>query len=368
MNKIIIAVLSFLSISAKAQFVEADYTMSKGLQKGISIQINELTNEIAKNAFHQVVISKDPAAIQTLNANNELFYDNVTISSIAPVVIDIYAKYNDVNKELVLFADMGNAFVSASTSQTAAIGMQQLGVEIKNKALVLIKQFNLDSTKRYLALLQLDLDNVNTALKSNKKEVKNDTKDAAKDEKKAAKTETKLNETTTTKTEVENNLTTKTQEVANFPLEQMKAEIKTKEKAIKKEKKATKKLVKSNTKAEAKKAKLQAAIDANNKQIATNRAVITTDSNSVVANKKRIEDFDLKGRKKEIKKLDKKKDKLADKQSQQQADIEEKKKDAEAKKGNVEKTAKEIEELKAKQVKLETEIEQVKAKLKALEN
>ncbi|NQW43577.1 MAG: hypothetical protein HQ463_09125 [Bacteroidetes bacterium] len=47
--------------------------------------------------FHKVA-PKDASAMQTNNANGEIFYDNITVTSITPTVIDLYSKYIDSKK------------------------------------------------------------------------------------------------------------------------------------------------------------------------------------------------------------------------------------------------------------------------------
>lgn len=367
--KKVIVLFSLISIFTSnnlfSQFVEVEINSSKGLKKGLKIEVQGLSKEVAYQTSTEYVVEKDNKAIPSYTSLNELFFDNANLSIITPASIDLYFVFQSNDKSLVVLIDNGNDFVSSSGQPNLALNMQKLCGELKQKLEIAVKNNYNDSIKKNIAKLEAELDLINQEIKSTGKEIKSDTKSAQKDEKTATKTEEKLIETNKTKAETENNLNTKKAEYDAFPLADLQNEIKTKNKTIKKTKKANKKLAKANLKKQNQIAKLQNEINTNNGTIKSNQTTITNDSSTVVTNEKKIEDFNPKARKKELKKLEGKKEKLEDKTKKQEEKITENKQEAEQKKKEAEQASQKQEELKKKQEELKSKIEIEKAKIKS---
>ncbi len=367
MKKIWSILIVFICVNANAQFSETEINFSKGTQKGLVITANEMNQVLAFKALNEVLKAKDANVTSVPVGTSELMFDNINLPNISPALVDAYGVYNSGANQLVFLIDIGGTFINALNNPTLALQMQQMAKEIKLKLESTIKTAKTDSLKQELALLKAELDKVNSQLSDAQKEVKSETKDINKNEKQVSKTEQKLNETNVKKEENQSKLNQKESEMNAFPLEQLQNEIKDKNKAIKKNRKAARKLAKKNLKIQEKINDLNTSLSKNKESINTFNSAISTDSNQVAANEKRIEEFDVKGRKKEIKKLGKKQDKLEDKASSQATKIEESKQETQQKTQNKEAAASQIDTLKAKQAELQEKINQLNAKLKSLE-
>lgn len=393
------------SISTNAQFDEVSINMSKGNQRGLKIKSNQLTKDIAFQAVTEVLTEKNANTVAVFNSDDEIFFNNLSLPLISPLKCFVYGIFSSLDSSLIICVGNEEKMINSNNSLSEMLGVQSFCLEIKRTIDNISKAQNIDSIKAKINRLETEYKNVSEEIDKLKRVVKTDTKEAAKDEKSAIKTNEQQKYTVSEIEQTNINITNQEKALNEFPLEQLNNEIKFKNSNISSNRKMIKKLAKSNRKLtdriinertevevnkrliassqnntkelkklnkaqlkhEGKINKYQSQIDFNNQNIQLKRIEIRNDSIVVVQNEKKIEDFDVKGRQREINKLKNKKQDLEKKNVKQQTKIENSTTEADLKRKEADAAQSKTDTLIKEQQRIKIQIDALKEELKILQ-
>jgi len=401
-------ILFFLISSAftvNAQFNEVNINMSKGLQSGLKIKVPNLNKEIAFQGVTEVLSDKNSALVPVFNSEEEIFFTNLSLPLVSNLKCALYGIFLNQDSSFVICVATEEKMINSNNSLKEMIGVQSLCLEVKKQIEKIIKAQNIDSLKFKISQLEIQYQKVSDDIDKLKRVVKTDNKDAAKDEKSAIKTNEQSKLTVSEIEQTKQNIARQQKEINEFPLDQLKNENKFKNGNISSNRKMIKKLGKSNRKLtnkiiderteievnkqlitsakdnvkelkklnksqlkhESKINKYQSQIDFNNQNIQLKRVEINNDSIVVRRNEKKMEDFDIKGRQREVNKLISKQQDLEKKNQKQKTKIESSTAEAELKRKEAEAAQAQSNALVTKQQSLKAEIELLKSELRLLE-
>ncbi len=406
--KIKLLILSFavlFALTGFSQFVETEINTSKGLQKGIKIQVDSLNKEISFQALTDYFLENNPDKIAGFTSAGEIYFQNVIIKTISEKPSDILGVFDTINQSFIILLYNDSRFINSNNSLSEYQNFQGFGILIKKKIAFLIKQKEKEVLKSKIAVLEKQKSELNSQLKYLNKDTKTDIKGAKKDDRTIENTNQKLASTEREKQNIQNSIVQKEKEINEFPLNDLNAEIKAKNKLIKSNQKNINKLSKKNYKHREKLMLLSAQkivndsqkvlykdqtkelkkldkasyklidgineikneTNANNDIIAKSRIDIVNDSLNVANNQNKIDLFDMKGKQKELKKLKKSNEKLAGKANKQKEKIDNTQTEADLKRKEAEEQQKKIDVINVQINSLDLEIEAIKVKLKQLE-
>lgn len=407
--KFIQSIILFFFISSaftiNAQFNEVNINMSKGMQSGLKIKVPNLNKEIAFQGVTEVLSDKNSALVPVFNSEEEIFFTNLSLPLVSNLKCALYGIFLNQDSSFVICVATEEKMINSNNSLKEMIGVQSLCLEVKKQIDKIIKAQNIDSLKHKIAQLEIQYQKVSDDIDKLKRVVKTDNKDAAKDEKSAIKTNEQSKLTVSEIEQTKQNIARQQKEINEFPLDQLKNENKFKNGNISSNRKMIKKLAKSNKKVtnkiiderteievnkqlitsakdnvkelkklnksqlkhESKINKYQSQIDFNNQNIRLKRVEINNDSIVVRRNEKKMEDFDIKGRQREVNKLISKQQDLEKKNQKQKTKIETSTAEAELKRKEAEAAQAQSNALVTKQQSLKAEIELLKSELRLLE-
>ncbi len=407
--KFIQSIILFFFISSaftiNAQFNEVNINMSKGMQSGLKIKVPNLNKEIAFQGVTEVLSDKNSALVPVFNSEEEIFFTNLSLPLVSNLKCALYGIFLNQDSSFVICVATEEKMINSNNSLKEMIGVQSLCLEVKKQIDKIIKAQNIDSLKHKIAQLEIQYQKVSDDIDKLKRVVKTDNKDAAKDEKSAIKTNEQSKLTVSEIEQTKQNIARQQKEINEFPLDQLKNENKFKNGNISSNRKMIKKLAKSNKKLtnkiiderteievnkqlitsakdnvkelkklnksqlkhESKINKYQSQIDFNNQNIRLKRVEINNDSIVVRRNEKKMEDFDIKGRQREVNKLISKQQDLEKKNQKQKTKIETSTAEAELKRKEAEAAQAQSNALVTKQQSLKAEIELLKSELRLLE-
>lgn len=393
------------AFTVNAQFNEVNINMSKGLQSGLKIKVPNLNKEIAFQGVTEVLSDKNSALVPVFNSEEEIFFTNLSLPLVSNLKCALYGIFLNQDSSFVICVATEEKMINSNNSLKEMIGVQSLSLEVKKQIEKIIKAQNIDSLKHKISLLEIQYQKVSDDIDKLKRVVKTDNKDAAKDEKSAIKTNEQSKLTVSEIEQTKLNIARQQKEINEFPLDQLKNENKFKNGNISSNRKMIKKLGKSNRKLtnkiiderteievnkqlitsakdnvkelkklnksqlkhESKINKYQSQIDFNNQNIQLKRVEINNDSIVVRRNEKKMEDFDIKGRQREVNKLISKQQDLEKKNQKQKTKIETSTAEAELKRKEAEAAQAQSNALVTKQQSLKAEIELLKSELRLLE-
>lgn len=407
--KFIQSIILFYFISTtftiNAQFNEVNINMSKGMQSGLKIKVPNLNKEIAFQGVTEVLSDKNSALVPVFNSEEEIFFTNLSLPLVSNLKCALYGIFLNQDSSFVICVATEEKMINSNNSLKEMIGVQSLCLEVKKQIDKIIKAQNIDSLKHKISQLEIQYQKVSDDIDKLKRVVKTDNKDAAKDEKSAIKTNEQSKLTVSEIEQTKQNIARQQKEINEFPLDQLKNENKFKNGNISSNRKMIKKLAKSNKKLtnkiiderteievnkqlitsakdnvkelkklnksqlkhESKINKYQSQIDFNNQNIRLKRVEINNDSIVVRRNEKKMEDFDIKGRQREVNKLITKQQDLEKKNQKQKTKIETSTAEAELKRKEAEAAQAQSNALVTKQQSLKAEIELLKSELRLLE-
>ncbi len=407
--KFIQSIILFYFISTtftiNAQFNEVNINMSKGMQSGLKIKVPNLNKEIAFQGVTEVLSDKNSALVPVFNSEEEIFFTNLSLPLVSNLKCALYGIFLNQDSSFVICVATEEKMINSNNSLKEMIGVQSLCLEVKKQIDKIIKAQNIDSLKHKISQLEIQYQKVSDDIDKLKRVVKTDNKDAAKDEKSAIKTNEQSKLTVSEIEQTKQNIARQQKEINEFPLDQLKNENKFKNGNISSNRKMIKKLAKSNKKLtnkiiderteievnkqlitsakdnvkelkklnksqlkhESKINKYQSQIDFNNQNIQLKRVEINNDSIVVRRNEKKMEDFDIKGRQREVNKLISKQQDLEKKNQKQKTKIETSTAEAELKRKEAEAAQAQSNALVTKQQSLKAEIELLKSELRLLE-
>lgn len=407
--KFIQSIILFFFISTtftiNAQFNEVNINMSKGMQSGLKIKVPNLGKEIAFQGVTEVLSDKNSALVPVFNSEEEIFFTNLSLPLVSNLKCALYGIFLNQDSSFVICVATEEKMINSNNSLKEMIGVQSLCLEVKKQIDKIIKAQNIDSLKHKISQLEIQYQKVSDDIDKLKRVVKTDNKDAAKDEKSAIKTNEQSKLTVSEIEQTKQNIARQQKEINEFPLDQLKNENKFKNGNISSNRKMIKKLAKSNKKLtnkiiderteievnkqlitsakdnvkelkklnksqlkhESKINKYQSQIDFNNQNIQLKRVEINNDSIVVRRNEKKMEDFDIKGRQREVNKLITKQQDLEKKNQKQKTKIETSTAEAELKRKEAEAAQAQSNALVTKQQSLKAEIELLKSELRLLE-
>lgn len=398
-------VITILTGSLKAQFLETDGFMSKGKHKGIQLQMDTLDKNTAFGAVNKTIAEKDHSVTSSIISFDELFFDNAKIPSISDIPFDLYAKFHDSDNSLTLFIDQGTAFIDPVGYPKEFSAFQHLCLDIRKQVWNMNLQNDIDSLKRRLKQTDDSLAWVTTELKSAENSIKDNNKGAAKDEQTVVESQLKLSDANAQIRAIDSFKMVKEKEFSAFPLEHLKTINASKNKALDKNRSTRKKLINKNTKSreniaeyeteialnnsaktilkdnenEARKlnkanqklnsniSKEQLNITLNDASISTLNGIIKADSLVVKKNQDSLDRFDEEARRKELKQLENKKKKLVEKGQKSQTTIDQNRLESDQKKLEAEKGSIRVKELTATQDRLKLKQVNTKTELSGLE-
>lgn len=379
--------------------------MSKGMQSGLKIKVPNLNKEIAFQGVTEVLSDKNSALVPVFNSEEEIFFTNLSLPLVSNLKCALYGIFLNQDSSFVICVATEEKMINSNNSLKEMIGVQSLCLEVKKQIDKIIKAQNIDSLKHKISQLEIQYQKVSDDIDKLKRVVKTDNKDAAKDEKSAIKTNEQSKLTVSEIEQTKQNIARQQKEINEFPLDQLKNENKFKNGNISSNRKMIKKLAKSNKKLtnkiiderteievnkqlitsakdnvkelkklnksqlkhESKINKYQSQIDFNNQNIRLKRVEINNDSIVVRRNEKKMEDFDIKGRQREVNKLISKQQDLEKKNQKQKTKIETSTAEAELKRKEAEAAQAQSNALVTKQQSLKAEIELLKSELRLLE-
>lgn len=392
-----------LAFSVNAQFNEVNINMSKGMQSGLKIKVSNLNKEIAFQGVTEVLSDKNSALVPVFNSEEEIFFTNLSLPLVSNLKCALYGIFLNQDSSFVVCVATEEKMINSNNSLKEMIGVQSLCLEVKKQIDKIIKAQNIDSLKHKISQLEIQYQKVSDDIEKLKRLVKTDNKDAAKDEKSAIKTNEQSKLTVSEIEQTKQNIARQQKEINEFPLYQLMNENKFKNGNISSNRKMIKKLAKSNKKLinkiiderteievnkqliakdnvkelkklnksqlkhESKINKYQSQIDFNNQNIQLKRVEINNDSIVVRRNEKKMEDFDIKGRQREVNKLISKQQDLEKKNQKQKTKIETSTAEAELKRKEAEAAQAKSNALVTKQQSLKAEIELLKSELRLLE-
>ena len=407
--KFIQSIILFFFVSStftiNAQFNEVNINMSKGMQSGLKIKVPNLNKEIAFQGVTEVLSDKNSALVPVFNSEEEIFFTNLSLPLVSNLKCALYGIFLNQDSSFVICVATEEKMINSNNSLKEMIGVQSLCLEVKKQIDKIIKAQNIDSLKHKISQLEIQYQKVSDDIDKLKRVVKTDNKDAAKDEKSAIKTNEQSKLTVSEIEQTKQNIARQQKEINEFPLDQLKNENKFKNGNISSNRKMIKKLAKSNKKLtnkiiderteievnkqlitsakdnvkelkklnksqlkhESKINKYQSQIDFNNQNIRLKRVEINNDSIVVRRNEKKMEDFDIKGRQREVNKLISKQQDLEKKNQKQKTKIETSTAEAELKRKEAEAAQAQSNALVTKQQSLKAEIELLKSELRLLE-
>lgn len=407
--KFIQSIILFFFVSStftiNAQFNEVNINMSKGMQSGLKIKVPKLNKEIAFQGVTEVLSDKNSALVPVFNSEEEIFFTNLSLPLVSNLKCALYGIFLNQDSSFVICVATEEKMINSNNSLKEMIGVQSLCLEVKKQIDKIIKAQNIDSLKHKISQLEIQYQKVSDDIDKLKRVVKTDNKDAAKDEKSAIKTNEQSKLTVSEIEQTKQNIARQQKEINEFPLDQLKNENKFKNGNISSNRKMIKKLAKSNKKLtnkiiderteievnkqlitsakdnvkelkklnksqlkhESKINKYQSQIDFNNQNIRLKRVEINNDSIVVRRNEKKMEDFDIKGRQREVNKLISKQQDLEKKNQKQKTKIETSTAEAELKRKEAEAAQAQSNALVTKQQSLKAEIELLKSELRLLE-
>ena len=407
--KFIQSIILFFFVSStftiNAQFNEVNINMSKGMQSGLKIKVPNLNKEIAFQGVTEVLSDKNSALVPVFNSEEEIFFTNLSLPLVSNLKCALYGIFLNQDSSFVICVATEEKMINSNNSLKEMIGVQSLCLEVKKQIDKIIKAQNIDSLKHKISQLEIQYQKVSDDIDKLKRVVKTDNKDAAKDEKSAIKTNEQSKLTVSEIEQTKQNIARQQKEINEFPLDQLKNENKFKNGNISSNRKMIKKLAKSNKKLtnkiiderteievnkqlitsakdnvkelkklnksqlkhESKINKYQSQIDFNNQNIRLKRVEINNDSIVVRRNEKKMEDFDIKGRQREVNKLITKQQDLEKKNQKQKTKIETSTAEAELKRKEAEAAQAQSNALVTKQQSLKAEIELLKSELRLLE-
>ncbi len=405
MYKLICLLFIFtLTSSVHAQFSQVEDAMSRGKQKGLRIHLDTFDKSIANDAVIKAMSDQDHKVNPSVLSFNELFFDNITITTISADPIDFYAKIKEVDSSIILFADLGTRFLDVESSNREGAAMQQLAAAVRQHIREIYKQRNIDSLKKKIKLTENLLERATDDLKAANNTIKNDIKGAADNDKTIVETETRLKDEKAQIAVLDSIRRIKEKEFDAFPLAHLKAVNELKNNALDKNRsirknlirsnvrstekiteyetemqlnksaldvakddpKATKKLMKANQQLNTKINDEKLKINMNDASIKTINGVIASDSIILRTNNDSLIVFDENGRKKEMRQMDNKKEKLLESTQKHQADIDRNRMESEQRKKEAEEIAKKLDGMKASQDEYSKTLEKLKAELATL--
>jgi hypothetical protein len=388
-----------------SQFNEVDVEMSRGKQKGLIIQADSLTKDIAFQAITEYFTEKDSRVMPGFSSLNEISFTQVSLPTISSGRCDLYGIFNEENNSLVVCIFSENRFLNSNNALSEFQNFNLLMMDFKKRIDVLLKQNEIEKLKNKINLLEKEYNKVSSDIKYLTKDSKSDIKSSEKDQRTAVKTNEQLKDLEKDKASTQALIAQKEKELNDFPLDKLNGEIKESNKKIKTnrkqiksitksnlklhtanvdqlgeikandlliasksdDKKALKKLKKDNDKRQAKVNKNEAKIASNTSMISALRSEIEIDSIRVKKHEKSIDDFDVKSRKKEISKLKNKDSKLDKKAQSKQDKIDNSQTESDNKRKEAEASQNKVNELTKIQAELKKELDDTKAKLKELE-
>lgn len=151
-NFILILMLSSQFLFAQITVSEVSETFSQGTQKGLSIEIPEVTAEFMLDEWKDF-IGKYDGKTKIEKKLGESFTDNAVIKEInANNTIDIYAKVigKDKSQKLVVFFNLGGAYMNSSTHATQYKAAENLVIQFSRKALKSDMKNRLEAAEKLL--------------------------------------------------------------------------------------------------------------------------------------------------------------------------------------------------------------------------
>jgi len=407
MNQIkltLLALTAFLFVNANAQFQEKSYSTSKGQIDALTISVDSNTKELSYQVLTQYVVEKNSTVTAGFTNLGEIFFSQVMLPTISLKPCDVYGLFDDQNKLFAMFFYVDGRFINSNNSLSEFKNIQAVCVDIKTRIAIELKTKEVANLKLKEKTLEASYSNITDAIKNLNKDSKSDLKTAGKEEKSAVKTAKKMENTNNEKATLDSEIAQKQAAVNAFPIDQLEKEIKEKNKVLKKNRKTLSKSAKSNKKdsekltllniekkvnneqAEAMKNNLpvlkklnkenyklidkiqdlEADVKENEAKIAQSNAAVVSDSINVAVKEQAIFNFDLKGKQKELKKLNKASNKLGKKVDKQKGDISESTTEADTKRKEAEQAKMKSEELIKQQSDVKNELDEVKRKLKLL--
>jgi exonuclease SbcC len=395
----------FLNFTVNAQFNEVNINMSKGLQSGLKIKWPNLNKETAFQGVTEVLSDKNSALVPVFNSEEEIFFTNLSLPLVSSLKCSLYGIFLNQDSSFVICVATEEKMINSNNSLKEMIGVQSLCLEIKKQIEKIIKIQNIDSLKYKISQLEVQYQKVSDDIDKLKRVVKIDNKDAAKDEKSAIKTNEQSKLTVSEIEQTKQSIAIQQKEINEFPINQLENENKFKNSNISSNRKMIKKLGKSNRKLtnkiidvrteievnkqlitnskdnvkelkklnksqlkyESKINKYQSQIDFNKQNIQLKRVEINNDSIVVRRNEKKMDDFDIKGRQREVNKLISKQQDLENKNQKQKTKIETSTAEAELKRKEAEVAQAQSNALVTKQLKLKEDLELLKSELRLLE-
>jgi hypothetical protein len=407
--KFIQSIILFFFISyvftVNAQFNEVNINMSKGIQSGLKLKVRNLNKEIAFQGVTEILSDKNSALVPVFNSEEEIFFTNLSLPLVSNLKCALYGIFSNQDSSFVICVATEEKMINSNNSLKEMIGVQSLCLEVKKQIEKIIKAQKIDSLKLKISQLEIQFQKVSDDIDKLNRVVKIDNKDAAKDEKSAIKTNEQSKLTVSEIEQTKLNIESQQKEINDFPIDQLENENKFKNGNIASSRKMIKKLGKSNRKLsnkiinerteievnkqlilnakdnvneikklnksqlkhESKINKYQSQIDFNKQNIQLKRVEINNDSIVVRRNEKKMEDFDIKGRQREVNKLLSKQQDLEKKNQKQKTKIETTSAEAELKRKEAEAALAKSNALLTKQLSLKEDIELLKSELRLLE-
>lgn len=138
--------------------------MSKGQNTGFEIPLQEVKPEDANSSFAKFIKKYKGKVVNPSKKTPEGFVDNALIKEVSLNTVDIYftAQTTEYGSKLLVFVDLGGAFLGSQQQATGYGAMQNILLEYARLQAVYISEEQVKTEEKALKVLDNDLDKLNS--------------------------------------------------------------------------------------------------------------------------------------------------------------------------------------------------------------